>query len=376
MLKGFYLTLMMGPVIAVPVPHPLTDALMSVQVTTTDGGRSGFQLTFAVSKKSLINTTLLPAGFFDPLVRVIIVATVNGIPNVLMDGVITRQEITPSSTPGQSTLTVTGEDLTVLMDLVDLTGLFLYPAMPDELIVEVILAKYIVFGLIPLAIPSLLPNLPDPLKRIAVHAGTDLDYIKTLAAQNAYVFYIEPGPAPGTNIAYWGPKVKIGIPQPALSINMDSDTNVESLSFSLDGQSSELVIMFVPDPITQKIPIPVPLPDISILQPPLALRPTPKTKVKLLRGTAKLNLTEAALLGLSKTAKAADSVTGNGQLDVVRYGHVLKARGLVGVRGVGLAYDGLYYVSSVTHNIKRGEYKQSFTLSREGLLPLTSTVLP
>ncbi len=89
-----------------------------------------------------------------------------------------------------------------------------------------------------------------------------------------------------------------------------------------------------------------------------------------------MNLTQAALLGLSTTAKAADSVTGNGQLDVVRYGHVLKARGLVGVRGVGLAYDGLYYVSSVTHNIKRGEYKQSFTLSREGLLPLTPAVLP
>ena len=97
MLKGFYLTLMMGPVIAVPVPQPVTDALMGVQVTTTDGQRSGFQLTFAVSKKSLINTTLLPAGFFDPMIRVIIVATINGIPHVLMDGVITRQEIAPSN---------------------------------------------------------------------------------------------------------------------------------------------------------------------------------------------------------------------------------------------------------------------------------------
>jgi hypothetical protein len=375
MLKGFYLTLMMGPVIAVPVPQPLTDALMSVQVTTTDGQRSGFQLTFAVSKKSLINTTLLPAGFFDPLVRVIIVATVNGIPDVLMDGVITRQEITPSSVPGQSTLTITGEDLTVLMDLVKLKGLP-YPALPDPLIVEVILAKYIVFGLIPLVIPSLLPNVPDPLDRISQQTGTDLEYIKLLADENAYVFYLVPGPAPGTNIAYWGPKVKIGVPQPALSINMDADTNVESLSFSLDGQSSKLVIMFVLDPITQKIPIPVPLPDFSILQPPLALRPTPKLKVEVLEGTARLNLTQAALLGLSTAAKAADSVTGNGQLDVVRYGHVLKARGLVGVRGVSLAYDGLYYVSSVTHNIKRGEYKQSFTLSREGLLPLTPAVLP
>jgi len=31
-------------------------------------------------------------------------------------------------------------------------------------------------------------------------------------------------------------------------------------------------------------------------------------------------------------------------------------------------YDGLYYVKSVTHKIKRGEYKQSFELSRNGLI--------
>jgi hypothetical protein len=53
---------------------------------------------------------------------------------------------------------------------------------------------------------------------------------------------------------------------------------------------------------------------------------------------------------------------------------VLKARKLVGVRGAGAAFDGLYYVKSVTHNIKRGEYKQSFTLSRNGLLSTFKTV--
>src|SRR5581483_10042036 len=336
MLKGFYLTLMMGPVVAVPVPQPITDALMSVQVTTTDGQRSGFQLTFALSKKSLINTTLLPAGFFDPLVRVIIVVTVNGIPDVLMDGVITRQEITPSSVPGQSTLTITGEDLTVLMDLIDLKG-FLYPELSDPLIIEILLAKYSVFGIIPLVIPSLLEDVPDVTERITQQTGTDLDFIRDLAKENAFVFYLVPGPAPGTSVAYWGPKVKIGVPQPALSMNMDADTNVESLSFSLDGQSGELDILFVLDPIAGKVEIPVPVPDISILQPPLGLVPTPKTKIKVLDGTAKLTPTRAALLGLSQTAQAGESVIGNGQLDVVHYGHVLKARGLVGVRGVGLA---------------------------------------
>ncbi|MBS0465702.1 MAG: hypothetical protein JSR14_00590, partial [Proteobacteria bacterium] len=61
-------------------------------------------------------------------------------------------------------------------------------------------------------------------------------------------------------------------------------------------------------------------------------------------------------------------------LNVLRYGRMLKARGLVGVRGAGVAYDGLYYVSSVTSTLKRGEFKQSFELTRNGLVSITPAV--
>ena len=66
--------------------------------------------------------------------------------------------------------------------------------------------------------------------------------------------------------------------------------------------------------------------------------------------------------------------SGSGNLNVLRYGRVLKARGLVGVRGAGVAYDGLYYVSSVTSRLKRGEFKQSFELTRNGLVSITPNV--
>ena len=49
------------------------------------------------------------------------------------------------------------------------------------------------------------------------------------------MFYIEPGPVPGTSIAYWGPQVRVGVLQPALTINMDAATNVESLQLRFDG---------------------------------------------------------------------------------------------------------------------------------------------
>jgi hypothetical protein len=82
----------------------------------------------------------------------------------------------------------------------------------------------------------------------------------------------------------------------------------------------------------------------------------------------------AALIGLAKAAQSSDAVFASGSLDVTRYGRVLKARSLVGVRGVGTAFDGLYYVKSVTHTIKRGEYKQSFSLARNGLVSTLSKV--
>src|SRR5215471_13781724 len=107
-----YLTLLMGPLIPVPVPVQVTDALLSAQVTVTAGQRSGFQLGFDLAKTGLINTVLLPAGFFDPQIRVVIIVTVNGVPTVLMDGLIIRQEVAVSNAAGQSTLTITGEDLT------------------------------------------------------------------------------------------------------------------------------------------------------------------------------------------------------------------------------------------------------------------------
>ena len=84
--------------------------------------------------------------------------------------------------------------------------------------------------------------------------------------------------------------------------------------------------------------------------------------------SAKLTPVQAALIGIAKAAKSADALSATGSLNVLRYGRLLQPRKLVGVRGAGDAFDGLYYVESVTHDIKRGEYKQQFTLRRNGLL--------
>lgn len=373
MLQGIHLTLLIGPAIPVPAPQSVMDALQSVQVTSSRD-TSGFQITFSVSKQSPLLTTMLPAGYFDPVsTRVIIIATVAGMPQVLMDGVVTRQELTPSSDPGQSTLTITGEDLSALMDLIDLTG-FPFPAMPEIARVYLMLAKYAAFGVVPIAIPPLPPDVPIPTNQIPSQRGTDRAYIRYLASQAGYVFYVEPGPLPGQSIAYFGPDIRIPVPQPALSVNMDAHTNVESLSFSFDGLQKKIVLYEIMDPVTNKIVIPIPVPNLSILRPPLGVKIPIPWRVEQQEGAAKNNPLKAAQEILGILFNASDSITASGSLDVLRYGGVLRSRMLVGVRGAGLAYDGLYYVNSVTHNIKRGEYKQSFQLSRDGLVSITPKV--
>jgi len=372
MLKGIHLTLMVGPVVPIPVPKVVLDALTSVTVTTSAGSPSGFQLSFTLNNRSPLHTLFLIAGGQTPLLRVIIVLTVNGTPHVLMDGVMTNQQVSPGNQPGHSTLTITGEDLTKVMDLQDFSGLP-YPAMPAEARVALIIAKYALFGMIPLVIPSLFPDLPIPVDRIPVHQGTDLRYTRQLAADAGYVFYVDPGPVPGTNTAYWGPEIKVGVPQPALNFDMDAHTNVESLSFSFNSANTTLPIVFIQNQLT-KVPIPIPIPKLNPLQPPLGVIPAPITNVTFLKDTAKLSPMAAILRGLAVASRSADAVSGTGTLSVLRYGRLLKARQLVGVRGAGTAFDGLYFVKSVTSTIKQGEFKQNFELTRNGLVSITPRV--
>lgn len=370
MLSGnITLSLMIGPLVPIPAPRVVMEALHEVTVTCSDEGRSGFQLVFALSTQSPLHTLfLLGSGISAiPVIRVVIVATLNGTPNVIMDGAMTKFDIKPAAKSAQAVLTVYGEDLSVMMDQSDWSGLP-FPAMPAEGRVALLLAKYAYLGVVPLVIPSVMVDVPLPTSKVEAQQGTDLAYIKQLAERVGYVFYLDPGPVPGQSFGYWGPQIKVGIAQPALSINMDGHSNVESLSFSFENDKHKLPAYYYYNEQT-KLTLAIPLPPITPLNPPLGLLPPiPTALTPVADNLAKLPVSQGIMRGLAAAAKWAEVVTGDGTLDVVRYGRLLAARQLVGVRGAGLAYDGLHYIKSVTHTIKRGEYKQSFKLSRNGLI--------
>src|SRR6266542_2139645 len=239
----------MGPGIPRPVGRNVLDAVQEVKVESASGDtQSGFELSFRISNRSPLHTIfLLSGGTSIPAFRVVIAVTFGGETTVLMDGVMTDHEIRADGGP-TSTLVVKGKDLTALMDVIPLDGLP-YPAMPPAVRVLVAVAKYAAFGVVPLVIPSIIEDIPIPIDRIPRHQGTDYVYIKALAQEAGYVFYIDPGPVPLMSKAYWGPEIRIGVPQPALSLALDGPhANVKTLTFRFDKKRKEFPVVYIQEP--------------------------------------------------------------------------------------------------------------------------------
>ncbi len=375
-LLGLHLQLLVGPTVPVPAPLKLSEALESVEVTAKDHDRSGFQLVFQVGRSAFdrVDYPLLQETRVRPFNRVVLNVLFGITPQPIIDGIITNHQLAPGDDPGSSKLTVTGEDLTVMMDLEKQARE--YPNLSDQLIVFFILLDY-------LAPWGILPQVEIPANQQVRTVNqqtanqtqnyTDLEYVKKLAERNGFVFYLDSGPAPLVNTAYWGPPNRRGTRQGALSVNMGPDTNVESISFKYDELTPKKVTFTRESGSEETV-------ERTTRTPPLATRiPTARKRDFLAAvpdGTTDAEKRSKAQAAVDKSFD--EVVTATGTLDALRYGRILKPRGLVDLRGAGEHYDGTFYVKSVTHKIdvRKGEYKQSFSLAREGVGTTTPIVSP
>jgi hypothetical protein len=366
---GVRLILLLGQTVPMPAPPEALQALTRAEITNDAQTGDGFQITFTLNKNQPADYSLLQSGALAPSTRVILGVLLGAAPEVLIDGIITHHQHAPSAEPGSSTLTVTGKDVSIMLDLEEKNQK--YENQPDFLIVTQLIASYAKYGLVPQVTPT--TDIPILINRIPRQHETDLRFIQRMAERNGFVFYVEPLTF-GVNTAYWGPQNRLGLPQAALTLGPGPASNLKSLSFSQDALAPVSASGAFVEPIT-KTAIPIPqLPSLRI--PPLASSPTPSLRTVLMRDSANQNPAQAATNLLAQATNAPDSVAGDGEVDSVRYGHVLRARKLVGIRGAGLSYDGNYYVRRVTHTLAIGDYKQSFSVSREGTGALLPVVIP
>ncbi|PCI98170.1 MAG: hypothetical protein COB14_08160 [Alphaproteobacteria bacterium] len=381
MIEGAHLIMEIGDITLDLAPQGVVESLVELQVNESSGTqRSGFQFKLKYEAESEIGRELIPTGFFDAPKRVKFTLLMQGNKHTLIDGVITRQDITQSSSPGQSALTITGMDLTQVMDQIDLTGVPM-PAMPTFVQVGVVLAPYMAYGIVPTVIPTVQLANFNPAKSVPARQGTDYAHVTRLASEAGYVFYIYHDDNLGANVAYWGPEVQLGELQKPLSINMDADSNIDAISFGYDGISKPLYVLMHKDDDITGMTIPIPFPGTNPLSPPLGpdlIAPRKfvqinhkENKTEDNDAMAKASLPEVLLRGLGKAAQAANVVNASGTLDVLRYGGLLRARHLVSVRGAGDRYSGYYYVQKTTTTIKPGSIQQSFALKRNahGIFP-------
>ena len=376
-LLGLRLTLLIGPTVALPAPPRVIEAVHEVEVTHRDDGQSGFSITFNVGRAGpspLPDYAILANELLKPFNRVIIMVTFNASPHVLMDGIIARQELAQGQQPGTSTLTIKGEDVSVEMDREERSEE--HPAQNEMVIAAKLILGYAQYGLIPKVFPPSVMDFPIPTERIPVQQGTDLDYLRKLAERHGFVFYVTPGPVPFTNVAYWGPPLRVGLPQRAITVNMGPETNATLDEASKDALGPAMVEGQVQDRNTnQKVPIQT----FGSLRVPLAAMPSWLVDMANLRRQklreSGANATQAMALAQGASEATMDAVKLEGELDGGAYGGVLQARGLVGVRGAGYTYDGFYYVKRVTHKISLGKYAQRFELAREGLGSTTPVVV-
>ena len=368
-LFGIRLQLLIGPDVPRPAPYEAMEALISLQVTNKDRERDGFQMDFTLGKDSRLEYGLLRRGELEVGNRVIIVVSFGVLPQVLIDGIIRKHQVLPSNEPGRSTLHVTGEDISVKLDLEEQNATHVHQS--DSSIVKTMLTNA---GFVPQVEET--SDTPSDKERITTQQCSNLKFIRKLAQRNGFIFYVEPTNIPGANRAYWGKENRQGpSQQPALTMNMGPMTNVDKpIHFSYDALGPAEPEVTIIDPRT-KLTITIPNP--SGFLPALTSQPARALRKTKSRDTANLSYAQALLKTFSGARESSDAIQATGEVDVVRYGRALRSRQKVEVRGAGQSYDGTYYVTKVVHNITRfptGAYKQSFTLKRDGRGALGNSV--
>jgi hypothetical protein len=367
---GVRLSVLAGKTIPLPLPEPVISRLRSVKVTETDTQRSAFTLVLDAGRSgplAALDVPLMSSGGIGPGMRIVVSVWFGAWPTVLSDGIVSDVQLSPGASPGAATLTVTGDDISGLLDRHSVSRQHLTPT--DYVTVLTVLAPYAANGILPNVIPPLDMDVRLPIDGATAQQSTDLEFLSTLAERHGYVAYTTPGPLPGMSTFYWGPPIRIGLPQRALSIDLGAETNVLSPpTFRADALAPVTSEGSVQDPRSgSAIPVRSPMSmRVPLAAMPLRLINGSDTRSRTARESGPSATTAAARAQAAVDQSDDAAVTGEGVLDAARYGGILRPRGLVGLRGAGWSHDGLWYVRKVEHDIAPGGYQQKFTISREG----------
>ena len=288
----------------------------------------------------------------------------------IFDGYITAVDVNLGSDPNSSTLLARATDPGVLMSLEEKVTAF--PNMADSDIVQQIVSAYVDDVRV-----TATATVHQDTETTMMQRGSDIQFVRELARRNGMEFYFEPDPSSGSQIAWFQPPQLSGTIQPDLAIQFGDASNLRSFSAKLNGllplsvKAEQMDIGTASPNVTTVADTQLDLlgADDSggLVGDPLGSLVTPQSTQAqmLLLGTPTSDSTELNTEAQAVRDEAGWFITAKGEVNTDAYQAVLRPHRLVLVKGAGSLYSGKYYVTRVTHNLKRdGTYTQNFEARR------------
>jgi phage protein D len=288
----------------------------------------------------------------------------------VFDGYITEVKIGLGSDPGSSTVDVTALDTSVLLSLEEKVATF--DNMSDSDIVQQIVSAY---GIT--AQTDFTATVHQDNDTTVVQRGSDLAFVRSLAARNGMEFYFETDPTSGDVVAYFQQPQLSASTQPDLAVQFGEGSNLQSFSATLNGQRP-LSVKALQTDVRTASPNSAQVLDTqltklgatdgnSIIGGPLNNLVTPQdTQAQmLLLAVPTSDATELQTIAQAVRDEAAWVITASGEVNTDAYQSVLRPHRVVLIKGGGTPYSGKYYVTKVTHEMKvDGSYTQTFEARR------------
>lgn len=334
--------------------------LINLEVELDDELAALFRLTIGIALQPDGSWTYLDDARFKVWKPITVKAGLgNGMEDVF-SGYITH--VKPSFEPDltQCTLEVWGMDGSVLMDREE--KLKDWPNKKDSDIAAEIFTLY---SLTPMTENTSVTH--DEAVATIIQRETDIQFLRRLALRNGFECYVEGA------TGYFRPPQLNAPPQPVLAVQFGDETNVRRFALEVNALTPANVAMFQVDRADKSVL------DVTAETSRQAALGRTKAAGLLAAGMNPALVVVGSVVATGQPEMMALCqglyeqgnwfVTGEGEVAANDYGHVLKARQTVTIKGIGETYSGVYYVTHVTHSFTPKGYTQHFRVKRNGLLP-------
>lgn len=353
-------TLLFGPV---PAPPDVVEAVEEIEVESSTEEASAFRLRLGIGQTAIGDWSILERDYFRPLLPLTVrVGGGLGLPQALINGYVSGQQVSWGEEPGTSVLEVTGMDVTLLMNLQE--KVMPWPNLPDSAIAAAVFGQYAVT-------PRLTPTTPALIEPegTTTQRGTDIRFLKQLARRQGFECYVQPEPNSGLDQGFFqrlpppvGPALAVlnvaAGPQTnvtGFSVHYEMTRPTSAIAAGLDVATKALAPALAP--VSTDLPPAGLEPALSRVLPPPIVRPAGLG----LATAAELQPAVQGIVNESSWAVVAEGTTG---ADV----GILRPGGYVNVRGAGRVFSGSYYLTRVSHSIRRdGSHTQHFTARRNAV---------